>query len=121
MQRAVETKEILASSLNLEEYESEDLSECKASTWTKMVQLEKDKNLSAYPEVEAFLKRAYRGLQFALQKDKITLLVSHGGIHWALCYYLSIKNHPWKIGNCQLVHFHPVGKLDWKAEIINKN
>ena len=119
--RAVETKDILVSSLNLEEYESEDLSECKANTWTKMVELEKDHNLSTYPEVKAFLGRAYRGLHSALEKDQTTLLVSHGGIHFALCYYLSIENHPWRIGNCKLVHFYPVGQLGWKAEIITKD
>lgn len=118
IQRAVETKDILVSSLNLEHEELDDLSECNAHIWTKMVQLEEGRGFHVCHEVENFLGRTMRGLNTALQRQSPTLLVAHGGIHWALCYHLSIENHPWKIGNCQLVHFQPVGDVDWKADII---
>lgn len=118
IQRAVETKDILVSSLALEHVELEDLSECKAHIWTKMVRLEEGEGFHVCDDVENFLARAIRGLDSALEKKSPTLVVAHGGIHWALCYHLSIENHPWKIGNCELVHFQPVGDGDWKAEIM---
>lgn len=119
IQRAVETKDILVSSLNLSHEELTDLSECKAHIWTKMIMLEEGKGFHICDDVESFFRRVIRGLDSALQKTPTTLVVAHGGIHWALCYHLSIENHPWKIGNCELVHFQPIGAVDWKAEIID--
>lgn len=118
-QRAVETKDILVSRLILEHEALEDLTECKAQVWTKMVGLEEGCGFNVCNDVKNFLARVMRGLDSALQKESPTLLVAHGGIHWALCYLLSIENHPWKIGNCELVRFEPVGDGDWKAEIIS--
>ncbi|MEM1282539.1 MAG: histidine phosphatase family protein [Chlamydiota bacterium] len=118
LKRASETKDILVSNLHLDHEELENLSECKASIWTKMVQLEKGHEFQVCDDVENFLGRSIRGLDAGLRKKSPILLVAHGGIHWALCYHLSIDNHPWKIGNCELVHFQPVGQEEWKAEII---
>lgn len=118
IQRAVETKDILVSGLVAEQEAIMELSECKAHVWTKMVLLEDGISSEICSEVQNFLGRVRRGLAAALQKKAPTLLVAHGGVHWALCYHLSIENHPWKIGNCQLVHFQPVGEEGWRAEII---
>lgn len=118
IQRAVETKEILIQSLDLEHAELEDLSECKAHIWMKMVRIEKGANFHVCDEIEGFLGRAVRGLGAALQKQSPVLLVAHGGIHWALCYHMAIENHPWKIDNCKLAYFRPVGENDWEAEVI---
>lgn len=118
IQRAVETKDIIVSSLKIDNEAVEDLSECKAHIWTKMILLEEGKGFHVCDEVEGFLGRVVRGLDFVLQKAPNTLVVAHGGIHWALCYNLSIENHPWKIGNCELVHFQPIGEQGWKAEVI---
>jgi len=30
-----------------------------------------------------------------------------------------VENHPWKIGNCELVHFQSVTAEKWKATIIS--
>lgn len=119
IQRAVETKDILVSALKLEQFELEDLSECKAHIWTKMVRIEEGSGYHACHEVENFIQRAMRGLVTALKQDSPTLVVAHGGIHWALCYYLAIEGHPWKIGNCELVHFRPNGNKGWEAELIS--
>ncbi len=118
IQRAVETKDILVSSLKMEQEVLEGLSECKAHIWTKMILLEEGKAFHVDDEIEDFLARVLHALDFALEKAANPLLVAHGGVHWALCYYLSIENHPWKIGNCELVHFQPIGELAWKAEVI---
>lgn len=120
VQRAVQTKEILlantAHSLNPEALEH--LSECHAQVWTKMVQLEAGTGFHVCSEVEAFLRRALSGIQTSLEKAAPTLVVAHGGIHWALCYYLSIEDHPWKIGNCQIVRFEPTLEKGWTAKRI---
>jgi len=121
IQRVVETKDILVSTLELDHAELEDLTECKAHIWTKMVRLEDGAGYQVCNEVEKFLGRALRGLETALQKNSPVLLVAHGGIHWALCYHMSIDNHPWKIGNCELVHFRPVGDTDWEAQVTAAN
>lgn len=121
IQRAVETKDIIVSTLKIDHEEVEDLSECKAHIWTKMVLLEEGKGFHVCDEVEGFLGRVVRGLDFVLQKEPNTLVVAHGGIHWALCYNLSIESHPWKIGNCQLVHFQPIGEQGWKAKVITSS
>ncbi len=116
--RAVETKDLLVSSLKLEQVEMADLGECKAHTWTKLTQPENRKNPASVIEVERFIARTMRGVYTALQKKSPTLLVSHGGVHRVLCEQLAIENHPWDIGNCQLVLFQPVNEQAWQASII---
>ncbi len=114
--RAKETKEILVN--GLASFEMADLSECQARIWTNMVKLEEGSGYLLCPESQGFLARAMRGVQAALEPEGPPLIVAHGGIHWALCYHLKIENHPWRIGNCELVHFRPVGESGWEAEII---
>jgi 8-oxo-dGTP pyrophosphatase MutT (NUDIX family)/broad specificity phosphatase PhoE len=118
LKRAVETKEIVVSSSRLEMEQLEDLRECSADVWTKMVLLEQGNGFFVCDKVERFFATALQGLESALKKTSTPLIVAHGGIHLALCYHLSIEKHSWKIGNCVPVHFQPVGELDWKAEII---
>ncbi|MCP5509086.1 MAG: histidine phosphatase family protein [Chlamydiales bacterium] len=118
IQRAVETKDILAEDLATEQVEIKQLSECQAAIWMKMVRLEKGLGYHVCEEIEHFLCRAVSGLASALDKAGPTLIVAHGGIHWAFCYHMGIENHPWKIGNCQLVHFSPKGDQDWEANLV---
>ncbi|MGA8164463.1 MAG: histidine phosphatase family protein [Waddliaceae bacterium] len=121
IQRAAETKDILVPTLGIDQAEIEELSECNFHIWKKIIRLEEGEGFHVCDEVENFLGRAIRGLDKALQKKSPTLVVAHGGIHWALCYHLSIENHPWEIGNCELVHFRPVEDAGWEAEIIVAN
>jgi uncharacterized phosphatase len=118
IQRAKETKEILVERLLINHIEIQELSECKADTWTKMVKLEVEERSPFYEDVDHYLSRTLQGLCTALTHDAPTLIVAHGGTHWAICYSLMIEQHPWRIGNCSLVHFQPVGEAEWKAEII---
>lgn len=118
MQRAQETKNLLAGDLNVEHFEVHELGECKADVWTKMVQLEEGRNYRVCESVESFLAQTLYGINIALQKDSPTLVVAHGGIHWAMCYHMMVENHPWKIGNCQLVHFRPEGTNEWVASVL---
>jgi 8-oxo-dGTP pyrophosphatase MutT (NUDIX family)/broad specificity phosphatase PhoE len=116
IQRAKETKEILMAGRLLKEVEIAGLSECRAQVWTNMVKLEEGSGYHTCDEVAAFLSRAIEGLSGALEQEGVPLIVAHGGIHWAICYHLMIENHPWKIGNCQLVHFLPKGERGWEAD-----
>lgn len=118
MLRAQETKDIVTDSLDVEHFEIRELSECKADIWTKMVRLEEGRDYRVCEEVENFLSQALHGINTALQKDGPTLIVAHGGIHWAMCYYTMIENHPWRIDNCKLVHFFPEGTNKWRASFV---
>lgn len=118
IQRAVQTKDILIEGLELLQVEEHNLSECKANLWNKMVALGNKKGLSICEEVSLFFIRVIKGLDTALTLQDPSLIVAHGGIHWALCYLFNIDSHPWKIGNCELVHFLPKGPSEWKAKIV---
>jgi uncharacterized phosphatase len=118
LQRAKETKEIITNSLNVEHFENPKLKECNADTWIKMVLFEEGQGYKSHPEVESFLSNALEGISQSLAYDGSTLIIAHGGVHWALCYHLSLVDHPWKIDHCKVVHFEPVGVSSWKATII---
>ena len=118
IQRARETKDILVNDLEIDHIEINDLSECKAVLWTKMVGLEEANGYHVCQHVDDFLSRVAQGINSALKQDGPSLIVAHGGVHWAMCYHMMIENHPWKIGNCELIHFRPIGDIDWEAEIL---
>lgn len=116
IKRAVETKDLLITQ-GMSEEEIAYLSECTAAIWRNMVMLEEGSGYTPCTETEQFLYRAISGVNEALEHEGPLLIVAHGGIHWVLCYLLKIENHPWKIGNCQLVHFRPIGDEGWEASI----
>lgn len=116
--RAVETKNILLNASNLKQHELFNLRECSTPTWYKMVRLEEGSGYHVCDQVREFLSRTIAGVNQALQTSSTPLIIAHGGIHWALCYHMAIENHPWKIGNCELVYFEPVGQSSWKANYL---
>ncbi|MDB2614201.1 histidine phosphatase family protein, partial [Chlamydiales bacterium] len=118
IQRAVETKDILINKRNIEQVELEDLSECREDVWTKMVKFEEGSGYQVCHKVERFLERTMHGLSKALESASPPLIVAHGGFHWSICYHLSIEDHPWKIGNCELVYVQPIGDAGWKMELV---
>lgn len=111
IRRAVDTKNILIAGRGIDCELREEFSECKAHIWTDMV------NHKFSDEVTRYLERVEKGLKYVLEKEGPILVVSHGGAHYALCRFLAIKNHPWNIGNCELVHFQPDGPHNWIAQI----
>ncbi len=118
MQRAKETKDIVANGLELLHFEIAELTECKAAGWMKMVRMEKGREFFICAIVEQFIFRALSGVNTAIEQDGPVLVVAHGGIHWALCYYMQIENHSWKAKNCKLMHFSPVGEMEWKVTLL---
>lgn len=120
IQRAQETKSLLLDGLSIPQHDISELGECQASVWTNMVKLEQGEGYHVCEEVNAFLFQALSGTFQALENHETPLVVSHGGVHWALCYLMQIENHPWKIGNCQVVHFTPKESHKWEARIVKK-
>ncbi len=116
--RAKQTMEIVTEGHNCERFEIKELRECLAEVWIKMTSL---KGNQPCKYVNNFFKNVIMGINRTLVHFGTPLVVAHGGIHWALCYHMSIENHPWEIGNCELVHFQPVGDEGWEAEVISAN
>lgn len=118
IQRAQQTKELLLEGREIEHCEEARISECDAEVWTKMVKLEEGRSYEVCPSVEDFLFRVIHGVSEALKEEEPPLLVAHGGVHWAICYHMALEDHPWKIGNCELVYFEPVGESEWRGRVI---
>ena len=119
IQRAQETKNLALDTANLDCHDDERFSECCAEVWTNMVMLEEGSGYQVCNAVQKFLSRVLHGLASSLKEEDPVFIVAHGGIHWAICYHMNIENHPWKIGNCEIVHFEPHGESEWKARIVS--
>lgn len=119
LKRAKETKELLTP--GREHQEIHDLGECTAEIWSAMISLgihALDKGSSA---VRNFLERTKNGLNQALRYPGPVLIVAHGGIHWAVCYWLNIQDYDWIIDNCKPVHFSINANSDqWEANPIRE-
>jgi len=114
--RAKETKELLLP--GRAHLEIADLGECNAEVWMRMTSLRKDAFHKGSPTVQTFLERVKNGLNQALECPGPVLIVAHGGVHWAICYWMGIDDHDWIIDNCQPVHFSVV-QSQWKAKILD--
>jgi len=119
LQRAVETTDILVKNRALSPIELDSLGECTVGIWKNMIAMEKGRDFELSTSVEDFIAEKLETINFCLQGTDPTLIVAHGGLHWVLCYYMGIENHPWKIGNAQLVHFTPKGSREWTASIYS--
>ncbi len=94
----------------------EELKECYDKTWQKVLLLGEEEELT---EAECFLNQVLIGVNKALETPGVPLLVSHGGVHRALCYHLQIEDHDWNLHNCGLVHFRPMEDFTWKAQLLH--
>jgi len=104
LMRAKQTMQIVAADLDLHHIQVQELKECEAAVWLKMNR--RGQHLRS-ESVQTFFKQVENGLSQVLSFGKSTLVVSHGGVHWALCYLLGVQNHDYVIDNCTLVHFLP--------------
>jgi probable phosphoglycerate mutase len=95
LRRAQDTKEIVTEKLKaIPHYTIPELGECTAMIWYELSLLK----TSAQPGINAgsFIDQVQKGLDQVLSLPSPTLLiVSHGGVHLALCYLLSIEGHDW--------------------------
>ena len=105
MKRAQETKEIIAARLSVPHYEIGNLGECSGKIWKEMARLGMYSPFPNNGEVRLFMERVRDGINHALSLTGPSLIVAHGGVHWAICCMLGIENHEWAVSNCTVVHF----------------
>lgn len=111
--RALETSKILNPDNNITINQVGGLSECTCHVWNHLTSQDELTD----PDTKGFVSRVLSAFEDILKQPGPVLIVAHGGVHYALCQMLELKNHPWKIGNGQLIHFTP-GKNEWKARIL---
>lgn len=117
LRRAKETKELIVP--HTPHQEVADLGECTALIWEEMTSLGRDALSRGGEEVRCFLEQVKRGVNGVLEQESSALIVSHGGVHWAICYWMGIENHDWMIGNCEPVHFFIGEGGAWKARWLS--
>lgn len=115
MKRAQQTKNIITPRLKAPHHEIEGLGECSAKVWQEMRVLGMYSPFPKAGEAYHFMERVKEGLNQALSLPGPTLIVSHGGVHWAACCLMDIKEHFWALENCGIVHFSVDSDGVWKA------
>lgn len=92
LKRAQETKEIITSSLQVNHHEIHELSECSTQIWKEMVQLGMYSSLPNEGVTRQFMNQVLNGINQALSLPGPSLIVAHGGVHWAICCLMGINN-----------------------------
>ena len=119
MKRAQETKEIIAARLSAPHYEIGDLGECSGKIWKEMARLGMYSSFPTDGEVRLFMERVRDGINHALSLPGPSLIVAHGGVHWAACCLMGIENHEWAVSNCAVVHFSIGNHGKWIASRLS--
>lgn len=119
MKRAQETKNIIASRLQVSHHEVSDLGECSAGIWEEMTSLGMYSPLPDDGPALIFIHQVRRGLCQALSFPGPCLIVAHGGVHWAACWLMNIQKHKWLLDNCGIVHFSVNANQEWAAKKLN--
>jgi len=114
--RVQETKEIITSKLQVQHHEINNLGECSAQIWKEMTQLKIYSSLPKQGEVRQFMDRVRNGINEALSLPGPSLIVAHGGVHWAICCLMGIDEHEWAINNCIPVYFSIEDNGKWIAQ-----
>lgn len=115
LKRAQETKEIITSNLQVNHHALRDLGECSSLIWKEMVRLGMYSSLPDKGIAREFMDQVRKGMNEALSLPSPSLIVAHGGIHWALCCLIGIQEHEWLISNCIPVHFSVDNDGKWVA------
>ena len=109
LRRAIETAEIAAADLSCSIIVVEELRQCSGDEWLNMI----DGKPCQF--VHAFKKRVVEGLNKALCHPGPVLIVSHGGVHWALCDQINVIGHERMVENCATISFYNPLQTEWKA------
>lgn len=115
MKRAQETKEIIAARLSAPHYEIDDLGECSGKTWKEMARLGMYSPFPNDGDARFFMERMRNGMNHALSLPGPSLIIAHGGVHWAICCLMGIENHEWAVSNCAVAHFSIGPHGNWTA------
>ena len=116
LKRAQETKEIITSNLQVNHHEISDLGECSAQIWKEMAQLGMYSPLPTGGAVRQFIDQVRNGVNQVLSLPSPSLIVAHGGVHWAICCLIGVNEHEWAINNCIPVHFSVGANGKWIAK-----
>jgi len=119
LKRVQETKEIITSNLQANHHEINDLSECSSQVWKEMSGFGMYSSLPSEGIARQFMERVRTGVNQALSLPGPSLIVAHGGIHWAICCLMGIDAHEWLINNCVPVHFLIGKNGKWVAKKLN--
>lgn len=117
MRRVQETKEIITRRLIVPHHEISGFSECSALIWKAMT----EPGIYTRPSHEHalhFIEKVQQGLSQALALPNPCLIIAHGGVHWAICCLLNIRNHSWMLKNCGLVYFSTRNNQEWIAKSL---
>lgn len=105
LRRVQETREIIAGRLGVAHVELGELGECSAGVWEEMRVRGMYAGLPEGGSARAFMDRVRVGLERVLELPGPALVVAHGGVHWAVCCLLGVRDHGWALENCGVVHF----------------
>lgn len=119
LKRVQETKNIISNRLNVPHYDLDDLAECSVDVWREMLQLGMYSPLPITGPAFLFMDRVRKGLSEALTFPGPCLIVAHGGVHWAACCLLNIRQHAWSLENCGVVHFSLNTDQEWTAKKLS--
>ncbi len=113
LKRAVETKEILFKNTRLPSYEVAELGESSTLIWDDMTS-----NIDGIfpPHVEKFMQQTMVGIERVLSYKSPSIMISHGGIHWAICLLLNVQNYDKFAKNAAPGYFYMDEKDNWHAE-----
>lgn len=117
LKRAKQTKEIVTQRLIHDPCEIMELAECSPGIWKQMTALGPDVLLKAKGPVKDFMERAREGINQALLKPGPVLIIAHGGVHWAMCSFMNVRES-WIIDNCVPVHYSLSQDGSWIAKKI---
>lgn len=116
LKRAQETTAIITADLKINHYIIEELGECSALIWKEMTELGMYPPIPKVGLAKRYMDQVRKGTIQTLLFPNTSLIVSHGGVHWAICCLLGIHEHDWVINNCIPVHFSIGGNDRWIAK-----
>lgn len=116
LRRAQETKQLITAHLEVDHHEFEDLGECNSQIWKDMSGRGMYAPLPEEGLARMFMERVRNGINAALALPGPHLIVSHGGVHWALCCLMGIENCEWSTDNCIPIHFSIGSDHKWNAK-----
>ncbi len=119
LKRAQETKELITPQLQAPHHKIEELGECSGDLWHEMVRLGMQSYEYHDGGIKDFMDRVRNGLDRVLSLPGPSLVVAHGGVHWAICALMKIEEHDWAIDNCVLVHFFFANHGKWIAKKLS--
>ncbi|MBI5274301.1 MAG: histidine phosphatase family protein [Chlamydiales bacterium] len=102
-ERAKETNRIISSNLTAAQYEIDHLGECSYLVWQELLELDTKPLDQISDETKRFIRQVEIGINKSLSFPSPVLIVSHGGVYYAMCYLMNI-NEGRVIDNCTPIH-----------------